>query len=172
MHLSSENGVPQHEGMIVVPIRRRINEGDRALVGTAAEIGQPFCVLGDFVAVSAAELVPMFGSMAEPGAQLCAWGDLLDPVVKLGVRLADPARPQTIDENSDAIRSFGRIVGALQPYVRSSDLPGDDSGHLRKQTRRALRGKLALEFDFGAQPFKVAVNNCHGPLPAIAQIGD
>jgi hypothetical protein len=100
MYLSSENGVPQYEGMIVVRLLGRIDEGDRALMGTATELVQRFCVLGEFVAVSAAELVPTFGIMAEPGAQLCARGDLLDPVVEPGVCLADAARPQAIDENS------------------------------------------------------------------------
>ena len=100
MFLSSKNGLPQHEGMIVVPVPGRIDEGDRAFSGTATEIGQRFCVLGELFAVPAAKLVPMFGIMAEPSAQLCAWGNFLDPVVEPGVRLADAARPQPIDENS------------------------------------------------------------------------
>lgn len=150
MYLSSENGVPQHEGVVVVPIPGCIDEGDGALLGTATEIVQQFCVLGEFGVVSAAEFVPTFGIMAEPGAQLCAWSDLLDPVVEFGVSLADTARPEAIDEDSYAVRSFGRIVRALESDVRSGDRAVDDSGYLRKQTRRALCRNFALEFDFGA----------------------
>ena len=157
--------------MVVIPIPGRIDEGDRALMGAATQIVQRFCVLSEFIAVSAAELVPTFGIMAEPGAQLCAWCDLLDPVVEPGVRFADAARPQTIDENSCAVRSCRRIVRALQPDVRSGDRWGDDSGYLRK-TRRTLRRNFAFELNFGSQACKVAVNYCHSELSAIAQIGD
>ena len=171
MYPPSENGVPQHEGMIVVPIPGPVDKGDRPLMGTATENVQRFCTLSEFIAVSAPELVPTFGIMAEPGAQLGAWGDLFHPVVEPSARLADATRPQAIDENSCAVRSCRRIVRALQPYVRSSDLWGDDSGYLRK-TRGALRRNFALEFDFSSQACKVAVNYCHRELSAIAQIGD
>ena len=156
----------------MLPISGRVDEGDRALLGTAAEIRQPFCLLGEFGAVAAAELVPTFGIMAEPSAQFRTWRDFLDPLVEPGLRLADAARPQAIDENSCAVRPFGRIVRALEPDVRSGDRAADDSGDLRKQARRAFRRDFALEFDFGAKTFEVAMDHCHRELAAIAQIGD
>lgn len=113
MVLSFENGVPQHERMVMLPISGRVDEGDRALLGTAAEIRQPSNLLGEFGAVTSAELVPTVGIMAEPSAQSCTWRDLPDPLVEPGFRLADAAWPQPIDEDSSAIRSFGRIVHAL-----------------------------------------------------------
>ena len=92
----------------------RIDEGDRALAGTAAEILQRLRMLGEFRAVATAELVPAVGVMTEPGAQLGARCDLLDPFVEPGFRLADPARPQAIDEDTRAVGFFGRLIGSLR----------------------------------------------------------
>ena len=134
--------------MIAVP--GCIDEGDWALMGTATEIVQQFCALGELDVVSTAKLVPTFRIMAEPNAELRAWSDLLDPLVELGVSLTDTARPQPIDEDSCAVRLFRRLIDALEPDVRRGDGAADDSGYLRKQTRRALCRNLALELDFGA----------------------
>ena len=97
----------------MLPIPGGVDEGDRALLGTASEIRQPSGLLGEFRPVAAAELVPTFRLMAEPFAQFGARCDLPDPLVEPGIRLADSARPQAIDEDSCAVRSFGRSVRAL-----------------------------------------------------------
>src|SRR6185295_10595900 len=126
-------------------------------------------------AVAATKLVPAVRVMAEPGAQLGARRDLLEPFVEPGLRLADAARPQPVDEDPCAVRSFGRLVGALQPYVGCGDRAVDDSSDLRKLagSSAAVRpAKRALELDFGEEAFVIAVHHGHGLLAAFAQIGD
>ena len=131
MLLFFENDVLQHEGVVVSLVPGRIDEGDRALARTTAQVLQYFWMPGELRAVAAAKLVPAFRVMAEPCAQLRARRDLLDPLVELRFGLADAARPQVIDQDPCAVRPFGRIISALEPDVRSGGRAVDDSGDLR-----------------------------------------
>lgn len=70
-------------------------------------------MLGDFRAVAAAELVPAFGIMIEPSAQLGAGCDVLDPFGELGFDLADAPRPQAIYEDSRAVVFSGWFISSL-----------------------------------------------------------
>ena len=172
MLVPSENDVPQHDGIVVNLVPGRIDEGDRTLAGAAAEILQYLRMPGEFRAVAAAELVPAVRVMAEPGAELGARRDLLDPFVEPGFGLADAAWPQAVDEDSRAVAFFGRFIGPFERDVRSGNRAGDDSGGLRKLagSRGAVLGLAdrALELDFGEQSFMIAVHHRDGLLAAFA----
>jgi len=88
-----QNGVPQHDGMVMSPIPGRINERDVAFAGTTAEILQRLRMPGELRPIATAELLPTLGIVAEPGAQLSGRRNLLDPLVELGLCLAEAARP-------------------------------------------------------------------------------
>jgi hypothetical protein len=60
------------------------------------------------------EPLPFGGVVAEPFAQCRAWRNLLDPEVELQLLLGNPAGPETVDENTIAIRSSGRLVCSLE----------------------------------------------------------
>jgi len=127
--------------------------------------------MGELGAVAAAELVPAVRIMAEPSAELGARRDVLDPFVEPGFRLADPARPQAVDEDSCAVTFFGRLISTFEPDVRSGDRAGDDSGGLRKLAgSRVAVPRLddrPFELDFGQQSFVIAVHHGHCLLAAL-----
>src|SRR5690606_18112550 len=81
---------------------------------------EPFRVLLELRMVALAELVPAFGRVPEPLAQLRARRELLQPFVERGVFLAQAARPQAVDEDSPAVRLRRRIVHALDVDPRLS----------------------------------------------------
>ena len=130
---------------------------------------------GELRAVAAAELVPTCRIVAEPRAQLRAWCDLLDPFVEPGFRLADPSRPQAVNEDSCAVGFLRRFIGPLQPDVRSGNRARGDLDGLRELVggRAPVAGfaDRALELDFGEQTLMIAVhdrNRLLAPLPQIA----
>lgn len=114
--------------------------------------------------------------MTEPCAKFGARRDLLDPFVEPGFRLADPSRPQAVNEDSRVIAFLSRLIGPLQLYVRSGDRPRVDSGDLRElASSRAAVMRLtdcALELDFGEQPLMIAVHDRDRLLASLSQIAD
>jgi hypothetical protein len=136
---------------------------------------QQFGPTGELGTVAAPELAPTFRVVSEPFAKLGARRDLLEPLVEPGFRLADPARPKAVNQDAVAILGLRRVVGSLEPDVRSGDRAGDDSGDLRKRAseRAGVRTtSRTLELDFGEEPFMIAVNHRHGLLAPVSQIGD
>ena len=117
--------------MVVDFVLGRVDERDWAFAGTPMEIPKGFGSTGELQAIAAAELVPALRVVAEPPAQIGGWRDFLDPLVELGLGLSKTARPQAIDEDSSAVCCSGRVISALEPEVRWSALPIDDSRDLR-----------------------------------------
>src|SRR5690606_13507565 len=60
------------------------------------------------------ELGPFLGVMAEPAAQFGAGRDRLEPQVDMGLVLAQPPRPQAIDQNARSVRFRRRLIDPLQ----------------------------------------------------------
>ena len=75
-------------------------------------------LLAQLVAVAAAELRPLRRVVAEPPPQLRAGRHLLEPEVDGRALLAQPARPQALHEDPDAVLGGRVVVGALQPDGR------------------------------------------------------
>lgn len=172
MLLSFQNGVPQHDGMVMNVIAGRVDERDRAIAGTTAKILQRLGMPGELRPIAAAELLPTFRIMSEPGAQLSGRRDLLDPLVEHRLCLAEAARPQAIYKNANAVRPFRWLISSLNSEVRSDDRALVDSGDLRKLPRVWADAEFALELHFRAKAFEIAVNNSNCELPPVAQVGD
>jgi methylated-DNA-[protein]-cysteine S-methyltransferase len=86
-------------------------------------------------AIAGGELLEALGVVAVPLAQLRGRGDLLAPLVELGVLLAQPARPEAVDQDSPAVAGAGRVVDA-------SDL--DRCGDLLTISRFDRRARLPM----------------------------
>jgi hypothetical protein len=66
-------------------------------------------------AVTTGEFVPTAYLVAKPASELGARRQLPTPFVELGLFLADPAWPQTVDKDSLAVTLPGRLICAFQP---------------------------------------------------------
>ena len=95
--------IAQHDRFIMRLVARRKNQGEIPLRRDCAQLGEVFGMPAQLGPVSAAELVPAAWIMREPAAQLGAGRHLLQPPVDGGVRFAHATRPQTINENADAV---------------------------------------------------------------------
>lgn len=149
----------------------RIDKGDGTLAGAAAKLLHGFRMPGKLAAVSIAEFVPTVRVMAEPRSQFGTWRDFLDPFVELRGGLADATWPQAINEDPGAVGFPGRLVGALEPDVRSTNTMSDDSGYLRKLANSLARS-FALEFNFSAEPVMITVNRHHRSPSPVSQVVD
>jgi hypothetical protein len=113
-----------------------VDERHWSLAGTASKTLEGFGMLDELCAIAASELIPALRIMAEPPPQIGGGRNFLDPIVQLGLCLAEAARPQAIYQDSRAVCSCGRVIRALQPEVQSGALAMDDSGDLRKLLAR------------------------------------
>jgi hypothetical protein len=77
----------------------------------------------EFLAVATRELDESIRVMAIPTAQRWRRGDGFAPFVDVGSRLAEPARPQAIDEHAKVVTRSARVVDPSDPYVRASRQP-------------------------------------------------
>jgi hypothetical protein len=66
-------------------------------------------------AIALAEFVESARLVAEPATQLVARGDVLQPVVEVGVGLAQAPWPQALDEDAITIAARGGFVGTFHP---------------------------------------------------------
>lgn len=161
--------MPQYDGMVMDSVARRVDERDRSFAGAAAQILDRLPMGGELSAIAAPELVPATRIMVEPPAQFGGWRDLLEPLVQLGLRLAEAPWPESIYEDPRAVGFLGRVINALEPEVRSRVFAMDDSGDLRKLPRASAG---ALKLDFRAKSFEIAMNDCNRELLPVAQVSD
>ena len=92
--------VAQHQGMVVFPISSPVQQDDDVLVLDPVDEGGRFVGVVEFGTVPGGEGVEVQLPVMERLAQLGARGELLGRLVKCGIRLAHPTRPEAIDEHS------------------------------------------------------------------------
>src|SRR5690606_2444205 len=105
-------------------------QGDGALAGAPAQLGDPLLVPAELLDVGEAELLEALRQVGEPGAQLGAGGEVFRPVVDRRLLARDPPRPEPVDEDPEAVAGLGPVVDALEPDRARID-------------RRRRRGALA-----------------------------
>src|SRR6185437_16637519 len=76
----------------------------------------------DLRLVPALEFLPSLRIMPEPLSQLAAGRDVLHPFIDRGVALLDPARPQSVDQDSSAVIGSGWFIGPFKVDVMRCDL--------------------------------------------------
>lgn len=109
----AQQHVPQHDGLVVDLIVRRIDKGDRAVSGQASEFIELATVLRQLASVTSSEFIPFIWIMSEPFPQSSARRKVLHPLVNVGIGFPHPARPQPVNQNPDAIVARRRLVCAL-----------------------------------------------------------
>src|SRR5687767_4085258 len=92
-----------------------IDEGDVALARKVTQLVDEPRMLAHLGGVALTKLLPSCRIVREPLSQLSARGEILQPQVHRRIVLADPARPEPIDENPHSVIRTGRLVSALQP---------------------------------------------------------
>ena len=104
--------------LIVLLIGRCIHQRDRfssrALRQLPQRVDSPG--FGQLLSVTCQKIYPLYRIVSEPFAECGTWGELFPPFVNVRHVLADPARPDTIDQNSEAISLAGLAVDALNSY--------------------------------------------------------
>src|SRR5262249_18280681 len=98
-----------------------VEQGQRPLASQLEQLPQQLLLPGliEFGAVAAAELVPSFGTVPEPPAELVGGSDLSQPEVRAQLLLLDPTWPEAVHQNDFA---RGRL-----PFVHPLDT--DRMGH-------------------------------------------
>jgi hypothetical protein len=117
-------------------VGRPVDECHGSIAGTTPETLEGVGMPCELFKIAAPELVPTLRIMAEPRPQIGGGGNFLEPLVQLGLCLAEAARPQSIYEDSRAVCSLGRVIRALEPEVWNGAWAMDDSGDLRKLLAR------------------------------------
>ena len=117
--------------MVMNLVGRPVDESHGSIAGTTPEILEGVGVPVELCAIAAPELVPALRIVAEPSPQIGRGRNFLEPLVQLGLCLAEAARPQAIYEDSCAVCSFRLLIRALEPEVRSGGREMNDSGDLR-----------------------------------------
>jgi hypothetical protein len=95
-------------------IARAIDECDWAARRPRGDMAHEIGVRSQLVPVPPLELGPSSWVVAEPPPELCGRGNVFHPFVDRCVLLAQPARPQAIDQNALPIRPRARLVYPLQ----------------------------------------------------------
>jgi hypothetical protein len=103
----------QDERIVVLLVVRRIHERDGAFAREPAQAGEFLGLRAEFPGIATAELLPARRIVGEPLPQCGAGRELLRPFVERRRRLAHPARPQTVNQDADAIVAGGFFVGSL-----------------------------------------------------------
>jgi hypothetical protein len=96
-------------------IPRAIDERYGRVGGPCGEISYQVSVRAKLLLVSSLELGPSGGLVREPLPELGGGRDVLHPFVDRRGRFAEPARPESVDENSLAIAPGWRLVHPLYP---------------------------------------------------------
>src|SRR5919202_4381392 len=102
--------VPDHDRLVVVLVTGAVDKRDVALARRREQGRQHVAAGVELAAVATLELSPALGIMPEPGAQLVARPDLLEPGLDVRRVLADAARPDAIDQEAAAIFGFCRCI--------------------------------------------------------------
>ena len=103
----------QGDGVIPSFVARAEEQRHASTAGRAGERRNRHRVVVQFFAVTADELAPALRLMPEPSAQRDARRDVFQPEVDRGVRFAEAAGPEPIDEHADAVVFRRRRVRAF-----------------------------------------------------------
>jgi hypothetical protein len=109
----------QHLGFADLGLLGRGEERQSPVFGEVAQVSQRVCMLGifEFGPVAMAELREAFRVVAVPLAQFRGRGNLLAPLVEMGLLLGHSPWPDAVDQHSGA-------VGLLRSLVDPADVHG------------------------------------------------
>src|SRR5262245_20564196 len=96
--------------LIVLHVPRRIEQRDRTPRRDLAKGLDGIGIGVELRRVTLAELLPALGAMAEPLAERRAGGDVLEPDRIAELVLADPARPDAIDQDALPVARRARLI--------------------------------------------------------------
>src|ERR1700733_13333326 len=110
----------EHRRLADIGALGRGEQRERAFLGQPAQVRQrlgPLRVL-QLLPVAAAELLEAVRVVVVPGAQLPRRRDVLAPFVQRRLGLAQPARPEPVDEHSGAIVRLRLVISPAYPDFR------------------------------------------------------
>src|SRR3954454_3969035 len=109
--------IAQHDCIVMRFIVRCEDQCNRATPGQFLQFFDSNRLLLQLPGIAATEFRPALRVMAEPLAQLGAGGEILHPAIDRRIRLAQPARPQSIDQHAHAIVGCRGLIDPFQPYM-------------------------------------------------------
>jgi len=114
LHASADDR-RQDDCVVMRFIARPVHEGDAAAQCQRRDLAHEVLPRPQLSLVTATKLAPSLRLMPEPSPQLRRRGDVLQPFVDRSLLLAQPARPEAINENAIAVLTDGGLVRPLQP---------------------------------------------------------
>ena len=96
-------------------VMRGVDQRERAIARPLSEGCEPWTLAAELVDVAPTELLKASRVMPEPLPELRARGQLLLPVIELGLLARDPTRPQPVDQHAIPVR-----WGSAGSYARFS----------------------------------------------------
>src|SRR5690554_1279494 len=99
--------------MVMLFILGRVDQRYLLLAGQIPYLADGW-IIGQLLAVTAAELVPARRVVPEPFAQVGAGGGVLDPFPDRRAVLFEPARPEPVDQHAQPVTIVGGRIGALE----------------------------------------------------------
>jgi hypothetical protein len=111
---SAEQGIPEHDGIVVGFVVCGEHEGDWTLARERAQLCKFVGMTTQLDGIAPPELLPAAGIVTEPGTQCVTRRDGLGPMIDRGVGLANAAWPQPIDQYPGTVTARRRLVGAFQ----------------------------------------------------------
>src|SRR6185312_6220370 len=119
-HGASAEIVGEHDGLIVLLVLGRVHERDGRVRGDDLTQFLRRRVVVELGAIPRGELLEFLRVVPEPGAQLVARPDLLEPEVDGSSLFRDPARPESIDQYPIAVAGFRMLVHAFDIHGHTS----------------------------------------------------
>src|SRR4051812_33772608 len=109
--------VREHAGVAVRGVAGAEQDRDTARSREPAQLGEPLTLLLQLGTVAPVELVEALRHVPVPATKLVAGRKLARPHVDRSALTSDPARPQPINQNPEAVIRRGWIVDALLANV-------------------------------------------------------
>jgi hypothetical protein len=107
---------PQSHGIVTLFVFRTIEQRYGTLGRLAHDRIDRFILVSQLFKVSAFELIPFRPIMCEPFAQCITRCDLFEPVIDPRPFLTEAARPEPVNQYSQAITLGGLVVDPLRRY--------------------------------------------------------
>ena len=114
---SAQEDVPQHDGVGVSLVLRRIEKGDQSLPRLVSQFAESIGMPRELGPIAAAKFCPTFRVVTEPRPERAAWRDLAIPYVNFCLSLRDPAWPEPIDKDSGPVIPGGGLIDPLDSNV-------------------------------------------------------
>jgi glycine/D-amino acid oxidase-like deaminating enzyme len=112
----------EHDGVVVLGVASAVDERQRGLARSSAELSQLLLLCGELLDVPLSELREAGGVVPKPAPQLRARGKLFRPLVETCVRARHSSRPEAVDQDAVAVGRRRRLVRPFQADAHEATL--------------------------------------------------